>query len=86
VVDRNTARKRTHAVAEAYLKFLYTTQAQELVARHFYRPSDARVAAKYRAQFPPVEMFKIADFGGWQAAHRKHFADGALFDQIYEAR
>lgn len=86
VVDRNTAKKRTQAVAEAYLKFLYTPQAQELVARHFYRPSDARIAAKYSAQFPKVEMFKIADFGGWQAAHRKHFADGALFDQIYEAR
>ena len=86
VVDRTTARKKTRAVADAYLKFLYTPEAQELVARHHYRPTDAGVAAKYAGQFPKVDMFRITDFGGWQAAHRKHFADNALFDQIYQAR
>ena len=86
VVDRTTARKKTRAVADAYLEFLYTPQAQELVARHYYRPSDPRVAARYAKQFPRVEMFRISDFGGWQAAHRKHFADGGLFDQIYQAQ
>lgn len=86
VVDRVTARKKTRAVADAYLKFLYTPQAQELVARHYYRPTHPQVAARYAKQFPKIEMFRIADFGGWQAAHRKHFADGGLFDQIYQAR
>ena len=86
VVDRTTARKKTRAVADAYLEFLYTPQAQELVARHYYRPSDPRVAAHYAKQFARVEMFRISDFGGWQAAHRKHFADGGLFDQIYQAQ
>ena len=86
MVDRTTARKKTRAVADAYLRFLYTPQAQELVARHYYRPTDPAVAARYAKQFPEVAMFKIADFGGWQAAQRKHFADGGLFDQIYQAR
>ncbi|HEY0305581.1 MAG TPA: sulfate ABC transporter substrate-binding protein [Longimicrobiales bacterium] len=86
VVDRTTARKKSRVVADAYLKFLYTPEAQELVARHHYRPTDATVAAKYAGQFPKVEMFRITDFGGWQTAHRKHFADNALFDQIYQAR
>ena len=86
VVDRTTSKKKTRAVADAYLKFLYTPEAQELIARHHYRPTNAAVAAKYTRQFPKVEMFRITDFGGWQAAHRKHFADNATFDQIYQAR
>jgi sulfate/thiosulfate transport system substrate-binding protein len=85
VVDRNTAKKKTRAVADAYLEFLYTSQAQELIARNYYRPIDPAVASKYSAQFPKVEMFRITDFGGWQAAHRKHFADNGVFDQIYQA-
>ena len=85
VVDRNAAKKKTRAVADAYLKFLYTAEAQELIARNYYRPTDVAVAKKYAAHFPKVPMFTIADFGGWQAAHRKHFVDNGLFDQIYQA-
>ncbi len=85
VVDRNTAKKKTRAVADAYLKFLYNREAQELIAKHHYRPTDPAVANKYGAQFPKVQMFRISDFGGWQAAHRKHFVDNGLFDQIYQA-
>ena len=74
----------TRAVAEAYLQFLYTPEAQEIVARHHYRPRDLDVTAKYRAHFAKVELFTIDEaFGGWQAAQKTHFADGGTFDQIY---
>ena len=81
VVDRNGNRK----VAEAYLKFLYTPEAQEIIARHHYRPRNPQVAAKYRSRFPNVQLLTINSFGGWGKAQRGHFNDGALFDQIFEA-
>lgn len=84
VVDANAERHKTRDVAEAYLKGLYTPEAQDLAARHFYRPRDAAVAAKYAAQFPKVETFDIGTFGGWQVAQKHFFANGGLFDQIYQ--
>jgi sulfate transport system substrate-binding protein len=84
VVDRVVDRRGTRPAAEAYLQFLYEPEGQEIVARHFYRPRDAGVAARHAASFAPVTVFTIDEaFGGWQAAQRAHFADGGTFDQIY---
>ena len=72
-------------MAEAYLRFLYTPEAQEIIARHYYRPRNPQVAAKYRSRFPNVQLLTINSFGGWAKAQRGHFNDGALFDQVFEA-
>jgi sulfate transport system substrate-binding protein len=82
VVDKVALRRGTAEVARAYLEYLYSREGQEIVAKHYYRPRDPAVAAKYSTLFPKVELVTIADFGGWSAAHKKHFADGAIFDQI----
>ncbi len=82
VVDKVVLRKRTRAVAEAYLKFLYTPEAQEIAAKHYYRPRNAEVAAKYKAQFADVELVDINHFGGWKLAQSTHFGSGGIFDQI----
>ncbi|MGD9944908.1 MAG: sulfate ABC transporter substrate-binding protein [Burkholderiaceae bacterium] len=84
VVDKVVDRKGTRQLAEAYLKYLYSEEGQEIAARHYYRPRLAAVAERHRAQFGRVQLFTIDElFGGWDKAHRTHFADGALFDQIY---
>ena len=85
VVDKVAGKHGTKDVAQAYLEYLYTPQGQELAAKHFYRPRDAKVAAKYEAQFPKASMITIDEvFGGWKKAQEAHFADGATFDQIYQ--
>ncbi len=86
MLDRNVDRKNTRAVAEAYLKFLYTAQAQEIVARNFYRPTDPEVAAKYAGQFPAITLSNINEFGGWRRVQAEHFAEGGIFDKIYRPR
>jgi sulfate transport system substrate-binding protein len=86
VVDKVALRRGTRDVADAYLKYLYTPAGQEIVAKNYYRPRDPAVAAKYAARFLPVNMVTIADLGGWAKVHRAHFAEGALFDQIYLVR
>jgi sulfate/thiosulfate transport system substrate-binding protein len=84
VVDKNVDDHGTRKVAEAYLQFLYSPEAQEIAAKNFYRPTDQAVAAKYKKQFPEIPLVTIDDtFGGWQKAQEKHFADGGIFDQIY---
>ena len=84
IVDKNVDAKGTRKIAEAYLKFLYSPEGQEIAAKNFYRPTDATVAAKYKSQYPDLPMVTIDDtFGGWQEAQKKHFADGGIFDQIY---
>ena len=84
VVDKVAAKKGTTAAAEAYLQFLYTPEGQEIAARHHYRPRDQKIAARYASTFAKVQLFTIDQaFGGWQAAHKAHFADGGTFDQIY---
>ena len=86
VVDKNAAKHGTTKVAEAYLRFLYTPAGQEIIAHDYYRPRDPAVAAKYAGTFKPLQMFTIdRNFGGWQRAHKAHFADGGSFDQIFEA-
>ena len=87
VVEKNAERHGTTKVARAYLEFLYTEAGQDLAARHFYRPVLTAVATRYAQQFPPVKLFTVDSvFGGWRHAQATHFADGATFDQIYEAR
>ena len=84
VVDKVVARKGTKALADAYLQFLYSAEGQEIAAKHYYRPRDEKVAAKYASRFAKVQLFTIDQaFGGWQAAQKAHFADGGTFDQIY---
>jgi sulfate/thiosulfate transport system substrate-binding protein len=84
VVEKVVAKKKTTEVAKAYLEFLYTEQGQEIVAKHYYRPRNAAVAAKFEQQFPKLELITIdAVFGGWQKAQKTHFEDGGTFDQIY---
>jgi len=83
VVDSVVAKRGTQAVAEAYLRFLYTKEAQDIIARHYYRPSDAEVLARNADRFPAMTLASIADFGGWDAAQAKYFADGGVFDRIY---
>ena len=85
VVDKVVDKRGTRQVAEAYLKYLYTPEAQEIIARNYYRPRNAQVAAKYKSRFPNVKLFTIdRNFGGWRQAQANHFNDGALFDQIFE--
>ena len=87
VVDRNVDRNGTRGVAENYLKYLYTDFAQEIIARNYYRPRSAAVAARYGARFPQLPLVTIDDtFGGWTAAQRTHFAEGGIFDQISTQR
>jgi sulfate transport system substrate-binding protein len=84
VVDRNVDRKKTRATAEAFLRFLYTPQAQEVVAKNYYRPRDAKALAKYRGQFPDITLStNDKEFGGWEKAQSVHFNNGGVFDQIY---
>jgi len=83
VVTENARKHGTEAVAKAYLEFLYTPQGQEIIARNFYRPRNAEVAAKYQRQFPQIALVTIdKDFGGWAAAQKTFFDDGGIFDQI----
>ncbi len=84
VVDKVVDKKGTRKVAEEYLKYLYTPEGQELAARHYYRPTDKKVAAKYAKTFAKVKLITIDDvFGGWRKAQKIHFADGGVFDQLY---
>jgi sulfate transport system substrate-binding protein len=84
VVDKNVDRRKTRAAAEAYLNFLYTPQAQEIIARHYYRPYQPEVLHKYAGQFQPIEMFTIQQIAAnWDDAEQRFFSTGGLFDQIY---
>ena len=86
VVDKVVDRRGTRKVAEAYLKYLYTPQAQATIAKHYYRPRNPQVAARYKSRFPNVQLLTIdRNYGGWARAQATHFNDGALFDQIFES-
>ena len=87
LVDAVADRRGTRAAAQAFLEYLYTPEAQETAARHHYRPRDEAVAARHTASFPKLERVTIdAVFGGWAQAQKLHFADGGVFDQIYQPR
>jgi len=84
VVDKVVEKRGTRLTAQAYLDYLYSEEGQSIAAKHYYRPRDAKVAAKYAGQFPKIKLVTIDDtFGGWQKAQKTHFADGGTFDQIY---
>lgn len=84
VVDKNVDKKGTRALAEEYLKFLYTEEAQDIIGKNFYRPRSEKAQAKYAKQLPKLNLFTIDEaFGGWTQAKKVHFADGGTFDQIY---
>ena len=84
VVDKVVDRKGTRAVAEEYLKHLYSDEGQDIAGRNFYRPTSEKAKAKYDKQFPKIALFTIDQaFGGWAKADKEHFADGGSFDQIY---
>ncbi|HEY8966283.1 MAG TPA: sulfate ABC transporter substrate-binding protein [Candidatus Methylacidiphilales bacterium] len=85
VVDANADKHGTRAVATAYLKFLYTPEAQDLAGKHYYRPRDPGAQAKYASQFTKIDLFTIDElYGGWAKAQKRFFADGGVFDQIYK--
>ncbi len=85
VVDANVDRRGTRAVAESYLQYLYTAEAQEIIARHHYRPIDPAVRKKHAAELPEIELFPITAVArDWDNAQAKFFADGAIFDSIYQ--
>lgn len=84
VVDKIVDKKGTRAVAEAYLKYLYSEEGQDIAGKNFYRPRSEKAAAKYGATFPKLNLFTIDEaFGGWVKAAKTHFADGGTFDEIY---
>lgn len=85
IVDKVVDRKGTREIADAYLRFWYTPEGQEIAAKHSYRPRDAAVARKYENAFAKVNLFTIDEvFGGWTKAQKEHFAEGGVFDQIYK--
>nr|WP_235533759.1 MULTISPECIES: sulfate ABC transporter substrate-binding protein [unclassified Roseateles] len=87
IVDKVVDKRGTRKQAQAYLDYLYSPEGQELAAKNYYRPSDAKVAAKYAKQFQPVKLFTLGEyFGTWRQAQKAHFDDGGVFDQIYSSK
>jgi sulfate transport system substrate-binding protein len=85
LVDKIVDKHGTRAVAQAYLEYLYSDEGQEIAAKHYFRPRLAKAAAKVSRPFPKLTLFTVDEvFGGWQKAHQRHFADGGLFDEIYQ--
>jgi sulfate transport system substrate-binding protein len=84
VVDKNADKHNTRTVAEGYLEYLYSPEAQEIIAKNWYRPTLESVAKKYESKFPKIQLYTVAElFGDWRKAQKTHFADGGTFDQIY---
>lgn len=87
IVDKVVDKRKTRAVAQAYLEYLYSEEGQELAGKHYYRPTSETAAKKYANLFPKVTLFTIDElFGGWQKAQKEHFSDGGTFDQIYSKK
>ena len=87
LVDKVVDKHGTRKVAQAYLEYLYSPEGQEIAAKHYYRPRDPKIAARYARQFGKINLITIDEvFGGWEKAQKTHFADGGSFDQIYEGR
>jgi len=87
VVDKVVKKHGTQEVAVEYLKYLYSEEGQAIVAKHHYRPSTKEAAEKFAKDFPKIKLFTIEEtFGGWEKAQKEHFADGGMFDKIYEAQ
>ena len=87
VIDKNVDKHGTRAVAQAYLEYLYSPVGQEIAAKNYYRPTDPKVAKKYAKQFKKLDLITIDKvFGGWAKAQKEYFADGGVFDQIYNRK
>ena len=87
IVDKTADKNGSRNLAKGYLNYLYSPKGQELAAKHYFRPRDSKATAKYAAQFPKVQTFSIDKvFGGWAKAQKAHFANGAVFDQIYSGK
>ncbi len=87
VVDKVVDKRGTRALAEEYLRFLYSNEGQTIAAKHYYRPRNPEAAAKNKERFPEVALFTIDEvFGGWAVAQKKHFGEGGIFDRIYRAK
>jgi sulfate/thiosulfate-binding protein len=85
IIDKTVDKRGTRPVAQAYLEYLYTEEGQEIAAKNYYRPTLEKVSTKYEKSFPKINLIKIDDvFGGWQKAQKIHFADGGVFDKIYQ--
>jgi sulfate/thiosulfate transport system substrate-binding protein len=85
IVDKVVDKRGTRGVAQAYLEYLYSEEGQEIAAKHFYRPRQGQIAEKSATRFPKVVLFTVSEvFGGWQKAQERHFADGGIFDEIYQ--
>jgi sulfate/thiosulfate-binding protein len=84
LVDKYADAHGTRAVAEEYLKYLYTKEGQNIIAKNYYRPRDKEVLSVYANKFPTIELFTIESFGGWKKAQSEHFGDGGIFDKIYQ--
>jgi len=87
LVDASVDRKKTRAVAEAYLRYLYTDAAQEIIANHFYRPASEAVLARHAASFPALRLFAIQEIAAsFPDAYKQFIAEGGVFDRIYKPR
>jgi sulfate transport system substrate-binding protein len=86
-VDANVDRKGTRAAAEAYLKFLYTDEAQAIITKHYYRPANEEILKQHRGTFPEIRLFAVTDIGeNWDDVRRKLVGDGSVFDTIYKPK
>ena len=83
IIDTVVDRRGTRKAAEAYVEFLYSPRGQELAARHYFRPRDKNITARFQDRFAKMELMTIDQFGGWEQAQKTHFSDGGVFDQIY---
>jgi sulfate transport system substrate-binding protein len=86
VVDKVVDKRGTRAVAEGFLQFLYTPTAQDIAGKRYFRPTSDDAAKKYDSQFPKLDLITIDHFGGWAKVQQDHFADGGIFDQIYQPK
>ena len=85
LVDKNAKRHHTTDVANEYLKYLYSDEGQEIAAKNFYRPRNEEVAKKYAGNFNKLKLVTLdEEFGSWAKAQKTHFADGGVFDQIFQ--
>ena len=83
MVDKNVDRHGSRALAEAYLQYLDTPPAQDVIGKNFYRPRDPAAMAKYASQFPSLNLVTVEQFGGWKTVQPEFFGDGGIFDQVY---
>ena len=87
VVEKNAKKHGTEELAKAYLAYLYSSEAQDIAGKNFYRPRDAKALAKWSGNFPKINLVTIdKEFGGWGKAQKIHFDDGGTFDEIYKGR